>query len=225
MQSLLSRYNGPEAEIQADLLSDGADEFTPTTLSLVPSREEHAQEIPSVVLAALKTHPAEVEAAASMLLSSRNTPRLLFSLPVGDFMFRHLWSSQSVKELQHGDTLLVRVRSSEMSFSPRVGAVMSLAEEKSPNDCVTVQSVAKVTEYAGVDMLVFIVLESVAMQKEGRIAQGAPSVVSGRPSTKIVDNEPLADDESIPKQDVEIEKRAAAALAAHAQKSFLNTRP
>lgn len=186
MNSLRQRFGTAEAEIAADLadttepqhledddggLYDDADASPPTPDGVaVAPQPEAAPAVSGAIQNAAKKFPTEMEAVAlSLLRSSNSSVRLVFELEQGDLAFRFLWASADVGNLSPGDILLVRVRTDDMAFQPRAGAEIGLYMRPSRTEAkhVRVSAVATVSEYAGVDMLVFRVIAS-RMDKDGR---------------------------------------------------------
>ena len=134
----------------------------------------------------------ELVAVASMLRTSRSKT-MNFILPgLGKVRCEVGWVSCDSNRIQEVDLIFVKVRSKTMPFVPEPGATLRVSFDDSKVLADVVCLCAPQTIYPGVDLLVFMPHNHVAMEKTGKLQEGVPSVVSGEPSTHVVDGEPVS---------------------------------
>lgn len=132
--------------------------------------------------------------AVARFLDVRNKKKLtlVFHTPIGDVKCPVNWSSTESSQLHRSKhLLLILVRSSESMFVPRPGSELEISFlEHRDQPRLRVLCLAPPMQLypgVGVDLLCFLP-QTESVEKQGVLHDGAPSVVSGRPSD-IVDAE------------------------------------
>lgn len=131
---------------------------------------------------------------------ARKSLTLVFHTPIGDVRTSVNWSSHPPDNLSRArDLLLILVRTSAATFSPNPGSDLEISFAEYPDrprlKVTCLAPPMKLYAGVGVDLLCFLP-HSEAVEKTGQLKEGAPSVVSGRPSTRVdEDGEPLVDGE------------------------------
>lgn len=136
-------------------------------------------------------------AVANMLKPGRQVDTLIFHTPVGDIRCPAGWMSMSPAKFvdEQSSMLFVRVRSSEVSFVPKPGAMIEVSFTGVRGIVRVVILSEPVNLYPGVDLLCLLPYAAL-MEKTGAVQEGVPSVVSGRPSDTVVDGEPVVTGET-----------------------------
>lgn len=150
------------------------------------------------VITKLLASPArdELLGIANMLEAvSRSSYRIIFHTPVGDIKCQVSWLSQAPGVILRSEGMFfVKMRSDAMVFTPRPGAVFDIGFEGTDGRLAVVCLAEPQRLYPGVDLLCFMPHNS-AVEKNGRLKEDAPSVVSGKPSNEVVNGEPVVSGE------------------------------
>jgi hypothetical protein len=161
----------------------------------------HSVTLPPVLQRIFGTDAEDELMAVAKLLDPKNkkTLTLVFHTPIGDVRTAVNWCSHPPEHLHRAkDLLLILVRTSVATFSPNPGSDLeiSFAEHRFPRLKVTcLAAPMRLYPGVGVDLLCFLP-HTDTVEKNGQLQEGAPSVVSGRPSTHVgTDGEPVADGE------------------------------
>lgn len=118
---------------------------------------------------------------------------LVFHTPVGDVRIAVVDVNGDPASLPPTSLFTVTVRDSNESFRPIPGVPMLVSLNRS-NRRVMVTCLAepaKLYKGLGIDLLCFVT-QGLQVEKNGKIKEGAPSVVSGEPSVKTDNGEPVA---------------------------------
>lgn len=152
--------------------------------------------LPDVVADVLQSPDRdELIAVARTLHYARREPRsIVFRLEQGDIKCRYMWSNVRLEALTGDQMYVIKIRSADMVFTPKPGAILDVAHDAARAAVRVVCLTAPLSIYPGIDLLCFM-LHTDPMQKDGKLKEDAPSVVSGKPSTHVVDGEPVADGE------------------------------
>lgn len=152
-----------------------------------------AMEIPAEILDVLKSPERQelLEVARSLRRSHEHARTLLFLTPVGKIRCTVNWMSCRPDQINAMSMFFVKTRADSLAFIPDPGAVFDIAFEGREGHVKVVCLAEPQRLYPGVDLLCFMPHNSL-VEKNGQLADGAPSVVSGKPSTEIVDGEPVA---------------------------------
>jgi hypothetical protein len=168
--------------------------------------DDHGVVLPPVLQRIFGTDAEDELMAVAKLLDPRNkkTLTLVFHTPIGDVRTAVNWCSHPPDHLNRAkDLLLIMVRTSAATFSPNPGSDLeiSFAEHRSPRLKVTcLAAPMRLYPGVGVDLLCFLP-HTDTVEKNGQLRDGAPSVVSGLPSTHTgPDGEPVADGEKAASQ-------------------------
>lgn len=140
--------------------------------------------------------PELVEVARLLDKASATERNIIFFTPVGDIKCRINWRSCSPSDLaKSGELFLIKLRSSSVAFVPKPGAVFDIGFEDYAGRISVVCLAPPQQLYPGVDLMCFLPHNS-AMEKTGRLNDGAPSVVSGNPSDTVSkEGEPIVEHE------------------------------
>ena len=163
----------------------------PTSVELGPPQQ--AVLMPPVLRRIFGT-PAEDELMALAGLldpANRKTLTLVYHTPIGDVRTPVNWSSHAPENIAKArDLLLMMVRSADSAFAPNPGAEIeiSFAEHKDRPRLRVVCLAAPQRLYPGVavDLLCFLP-QTATVEKNGKLNEKAPSVVSGLPSDDVDD--------------------------------------
>lgn len=143
----------------------------------------------------------ELMAVAKLLdPKNRRALTLVFHTPIGDVRTSVNWSSCEPEHLHRvQDLLLILVRTSAVTFAPNPGAELeiSFAEFRDHPRLKVLCLAHPMQLYPGVaiDLLCFMP-QTESVEKNGQLKDGAPSSVSGLPSTRVdADGEPLLEGE------------------------------
>lgn len=152
--------------------------------------------VPDVIRRVLESEDrGELLEVARLLDAAAKTERnIVFYTPIGAVKCRINWRSASPDDLRRTDGIMfVKLRSSAVSFVPKIGAAFDVGFEDYDGRlhviCLAMQQL-----YPGVDLLCFM-LHTPTMEKQGVLRDGAPSVVSGKPSVDVDNGEPVAENE------------------------------
>lgn len=189
-----------DEEARASIRRQAADEGgVPSSTSVSKSDEV---KLPPVLQRIFGTPEEDELLAVAKILDARNSKKLtlVFHTPIGDVKIPVTWSSASPDGLHRcRDLLLIMVRSSDSMFIPNPGSKLQISfweHQDAPRLWVTCLA-PPMQLYAGVgiDLLCFLP-ENDVVEKTGRLKDGAPSVVSGQPSTGVDDfGEPVVEGE------------------------------
>jgi hypothetical protein len=152
--------------------------------------------IPDVIARVLASDDrGELLEVARLLDAAQQSERsIIFYTPIGAVKCRINWRSASPEDLRKTEGLMfVKLRSSSVTFVPDAGAVFDVGFEDYDGR-IRVMCMAQQQLYPGVDLLCFM-LHTRAMEKQGVLRDGAPSVVSGKPSAAVDNDEPVAENE------------------------------
>ncbi len=144
----------------------------------------------------------ELMAVARLLdpAGGRKGLTLVFHTPIGDVRTPVNWCSHPADSIATANSLLLMiVRSSTSTFSPNPGAELEMSfAEYSGNPRLKVTCLAspmRLYPGASIDLLCFLP-DTSGVEKNGRLKEGAPSAVSGLPSTEVDDHgEPVVEGE------------------------------
>lgn len=149
--------------------------------------------VPQAVLDVLDS-PArnELVEVAKMLSASVNQKQhIIFHLDVGDIRCDISWLSQDPSTLLRSDRMFfVKMRSDSRMFTPKPGAVFDVGFHGMAGRLTVICLSEPQRLYPGVDLLCFMP-HNPAVEKNGKLNDDAPSVVSGEPSNEVVDGEPV----------------------------------
>lgn len=158
-----------------------------------PTRRAASPAVPEVIQAVLDS-PArhELLEVAKMLSSSVNQKQhIIFHLEVGDIRCDISWLSQEPSSLLRSDRMFfVKMRSDSRMFTPKPGAVFDVGFHGMAGRLTVICLSEPQRLYPGVDLLCFMP-HNPAVEKNGKLNDDAPSVVSGEPSNEVVDGEPV----------------------------------
>jgi hypothetical protein len=144
---------------------------------------------------------AELMAVAKFLdPHSRQTLTLVFHTPIGDVRTPVNWSSYPPEQIHRAkDLLLILVRTSSSTFIPIPGSDLEISFAEHGGGRLRATCLAppmRLYPGVGIDLLCFLPHVDASVEKNGQLKDGAPSVVSGNPSTHTdEEGEPLADGE------------------------------
>lgn len=152
--------------------------------------------LPEVVVDVLRSPERdELIAVARTLRQARREPQsIVFHLQQGDIKCRYMWANVRLDALTGDQMYVIKLRSVDMVFTPKPGTVLDIRTEPSGPAVSVVCLAAPLPIYPGIDLLCFM-LHNDPMQKDGKLKEDAPSVVSGKPSTRVVNGEPVAEGE------------------------------
>lgn len=156
----------------------------PSSTSAVP---------PSIANVLVSPARGELIEIAKMLEQGAKQERfLIFYTPVGDIRCRINWQSCEPKDLHNNDNLFfVKMRSADVAFTPKAGAAFNIGFAGYAHSFSVVCLAPPQQLYPGVDLLCFLRQNS-SMEKNGKLNEGAPSVVTGKPSNAVTaDGEPI----------------------------------
>jgi hypothetical protein len=120
---------------------------------------------------------------------------IIFHTPVGDIRCRVTWLSCTPEALRTSDNLFfVKMRSSDVAFTPKSGARFELGFSGCNRKFDVVCLAPPQSLYPGVDLMCFLP-HNTPMEKNGKLKEGAPSVVSGEPSNADNNGEPVVEGE------------------------------
>lgn len=144
---------------------------------------------------------------AKLLLPDRTSPlHIFYHTPVGDVRSRVSWASAPADRAhEESGLLLVLVREGDGdAFTPKPGAAVDISFAKGGSRCpvnppfpvLCLAPPMRLYRDVGVALLCFLPQNTGTMEKTGKLHDGAPSAVSGLPSTGVSDDgEPVADGE------------------------------
>jgi hypothetical protein len=185
-------------------LREGVDDYTETEIAEEEIRTPASPVgVPDVVARAMASHREELLSVAEFLVS-RGGRTMVFHTEIGDIKCLVNWRSCNAQELGQPDRLfLVKLRSDAVVFTPKPGARLRVSFEDRPQPVGVVCLAAPQKLYPGIDIMVFLT-QSFRVEKTGKLADGAPSVVSGKPSDTVdemgepvVEGEKTADREQV----------------------------
>ena len=196
LQSINDGLSIPEADDDGDDIpadeSATREESTPAYVD----RREPPSDIPVAILDVLKSPERQelIEMAQLLRRSQDHTKTMLFLTPLGDIKCTVNWMSCRPSEINSSSMFFVKTRANSLAFIPKPGAVFDIAFEDNSNSVKVICLVEPQRIYPGVDLLCFMP-HNQFMEKTGQLKEEAPSVVSGKPSTHVVDGEPVAEGE------------------------------
>jgi hypothetical protein len=159
---------------------------------------QQSRPLPDVVGRVLDSQDrAELIEVARMLdRDSAQERYIIFYTPVGDIKCRINWLSCAPEALRTSDSIFfVKMRSSDVAFTPKSGAQFEIGFSGCGYKFDVVCLAPPQQLYPGVDLMCFLP-HNTSMEKNGKLKEGAPSVVSGDPSDKVdTSGEPVADGE------------------------------
>jgi len=173
-----------------------------------PAEERSAVRVPDVIMHVLESRDRqELIDLAEMLHRQRSSGRVLtlvFHTPVGDAKCDVGWCSIRAERLEDAkEMLFVKVRSDASNFAPNPGSRLEISFAQYPGRLSVTCLTAPQQLYPGIDLMCFLP-DSYAMEKNGKLRKGAPSVVSGRPSDDVDDRgEPIISGENADDEDDE----------------------
>ena len=167
--------------------SSDDDTYSITPASQTPTKGENFTLLPPAVLRVLDSPDrAELIEVAKMLDQGAKSERfIIFYTPVGDIKCRINWQSCEPENLRGSENLFfVKMRSSDVAFTPKSGALFEIGFVGYTHKFAVVCLAPPQQLYPGVDLMCFLPHNS-AMEKNGKLQEGVPSVVSGSPSDTI----------------------------------------
>lgn len=193
-----SRYRPPGDETRELLraLRSGLTEddvpITEAAPAAIPAQREVS--VPDVILAVLNSDSRRELVEVARMLSETSERGLIFHTAVGDIHCRINWRSAHPAEIKD-ELLIVKLRTSATTFIPKPGSIFEISFDDYAGRITVLCASTPCRLYPGVDLLCFIP-QTTAMEKTGRLNEGAPSTVSGRPSDTVdAAGEPLVDGE------------------------------
>jgi hypothetical protein len=154
-------------------------------------------QLPDVVERVLNSQDrAELIEVARMLDRDALQERfIIFYTPVGDIRCRITWLSCTLESLRNSDSIFfVKMRSSDVAFTPKSGARFEVGFSGYNHKFDVVCLAPPQSLYPGVDLMCFLP-HNTPMEKNGKLKEGAPSVVSGEPSDTVNHGEPVVEGE------------------------------
>jgi hypothetical protein len=143
--------------------------------------------LPPAVLRVLNSPDrAELIEVAKMLDQGSKSERfIIFYTPVGDIKCRINWQSCEPDNLRGNENLFfVKMRSSDVAFTPKSGALFEIGFVGYAHKFEVVCLAPPQQLYPGVDLMCFLP-HNPPMEKNGKLREGAPSIVSGAPSDMV----------------------------------------
>lgn len=155
-----------------------------------------AQDIPVEILDVLNSAERNelMEVARQLRRSQEHERTLLFITPVGAIKCTVNWMSCQPKDISTSSMFFVKTRANALAFIPNPGAVFDISFEGYPGRTKVMCLAEPQRLYPGVDLLCFMP-HTPGMEKTGKLNDQAPSVVSGKPSTTVVEDEPVVEGE------------------------------
>jgi hypothetical protein len=168
----------------------------PITLAPQGHHTPPAQDIPVEILDVLNSAERNelMEVARQLRRSQEHERTLLFITPVGNIKCTVNWMSCQPKDISTSSMFFVKTRVNALAFIPKPGAVFDISFEGYPTQTKVMCLAEPQRLYPGVDLLCFMP-HTPAMEKTGKLSDQAPSVVSGKPATTVVENEPVVEGE------------------------------
>jgi hypothetical protein len=156
-------------------------------------------EIPSIpveILDVLKSPERQelIEVAQLLRRSQYHSQTMLFVTPLGDIKCTVNWMSCRPHQINPNNMFFVKTRANTLAFIPKPGAEFDIAFEGVKGSVRVVCLAEPLRLYPGVDLLCFMP-HTPFVEKTGQLKDGAPSVVSGKPATAVIDDEPVVDGE------------------------------
>lgn len=195
---------GNDAELfdASDAAEAEEEEMTRQALRQAVHASVEAVALPPVLQRIFGTDAEDELMAVAKLLDPKNrkTLTLVFHTPIGDVRTAVNWSNHPPEHLCRAkDLLLIMARTSAATFSPNPGADLEISFAEYPDrprlKVTCLSPPMKLYPGVGVDLLCFLP-HTESVEKTGQLKEGAPSVVSGRPSTRVDSaGEPVADGE------------------------------
>jgi hypothetical protein len=166
----------------------------PHEAPLAPSKP--TGDIPVEILDVLKSPDRQelVEVAQLLRRSQYHSQTMLFVTPLGDIKCTVNWMSCSPHQINPNSMFFVKTRANTLAFIPKPGAEFDIAFEGAKGSARVVCLAEPLRLYPGVDLLCFMP-HTPFVEKTGQLKDGAPSVVSGKPATAVIDDEPVVDGE------------------------------
>jgi hypothetical protein len=188
--------------------SKNVDDATPDNAVLVskdvvasPDKpvSDNTAEVPAIpveIIDVLKSPERQelIEVAQLLRRSQYHAQTMLFVTPLGDIKCTVNWMSCRPHQINPNSMFFVKTRANTLAFIPKPGAEFDIAFEGVKGSVRVVCLAEPLRLYPGVDLLCFMP-HTPFVEKTGQLKEGVPSVVSGKPSTTIVDDEPVADGE------------------------------
>ena len=192
----------PDAEDEADEVTFSESPATTAArrMQQAPSLEPR---LPPALAKLIGTEAEHELMAVARFLDARNKKglTLVFHTPIGDVKCPVNWSSTEPSQLYRcKHMLMIMVRSSESMFVPHPGSDLEISfweHRDTPRLRVTcLAPPMQLYPGVGIDLLCFLP-QTESVEKQGVLHDGAPSVVSGRPSTHTESEtgEPVAEGE------------------------------
>lgn len=172
--------------------------------------------IPGVIQRVLNgPHKAELVAVATMLEAENQRQRSMrFPTPIGIIRCRINWISCEPRDIVRQGLFFVKMPTTDQvqMFVPTPGAQIQVGFDDAEEifDVVCLAEPQQI--YPGVDLLCFMSHTS-PVEKNGKLNDHAPSVVSGEPSDSVKQGEPVRSDES----PAELDKRAMEGILSQAK--------
>lgn len=152
--------------------------------------------VPVEIMDVLKSPERQelIEVAQLLRRSQYQSQTMLFVTPLGDIRCTVNWMSCRPHQINPNSMFFVKTRANTLAFIPKPGAEFDIAFEGVKGSVRVVCLAEPLRLYPGVDLLCFMP-HTPFVEKTGQLKDGAPSVVSGKPSTTIVADEPVVDGE------------------------------
>jgi len=183
------------AEVDGDVSIPAAP--TPTTTSALKVQPvTPTQDIPAEILDVLNSTERNelLEVARQLRRSQEHERTLLFITPVGKIKCTVNWMSCQPRDINAASMFFVKTRANSLAFIPEPGASFDIAFDGHPGQTKVTCLAEPQRLYPGVDLLCFMP-HNQAMEKTGKLKDQAPSVVSGKPATTVVEDEPVVEGE------------------------------
>jgi hypothetical protein len=126
-----------------------------------------------------------IEVAKMLDQGSKQERFIIFLTPYGDIRCRINWQSCEPENLRGSENIFfVKMRSSDVAFTPKSGAHFEIGFSGYAHTFEMVCLAPPQQLYPGVDLMCFLP-HNPAMEKNGKLKEGTPSVVSGAPSNTV----------------------------------------
>lgn len=159
----------------------------PETTSDTTDHKPSATVIPSVIERVLASSDRNelIEVAKMLDQETARDRAIIFHTPVGDIRCRINWQSCEPENLRGSESIFfVKMRASDVAFTPKSGASFEIGFTGYAHRFSVMCLTPPQQLYPGVDLMCFLP-HNPAMEKNGKLQEGAPSVVSGAPSDRV----------------------------------------
>ena len=162
---------------------DPAQPVQPATPELSP--------VPAVIRRVLNSPDSGELLEIAKLLDATNSKErfIIFMTPIGDIRCKMNWMSCSPSDILPDKLLFIKIRTASLVFIPKPGAAFDIGFADYPGRVSVVCMAEPQQLYPGIDLLCFMT-HNPPVEKNGRLQERAPSVVSGEASNDVQDGEP-----------------------------------